>query len=510
MNFKGKETNQELKELYNKNIIYTNEIAKLYDDQNNKIINIDTVAKPAKSSNISSNISNNNSQCIAENDIKDLLKCPKKLSYIDEFKSNNKANNFIEYSSELNKKINETLTEIKNLDKQYDIIKNLELQDLVTFKTTDYFKKNEDYGTWIKSIEKSINLYNQNVKKSISLDPNVKKFTNKSYVNNNLYPDLKQLPGIVLPIIKKSLLGLLVEYKKLQCENIRLNKLQYNCKLRRNEGYMINRSLADMRKDILSLIKKSLALGETNNLPIFYEKEIFPYCRNINIQDNYLNEFYDTNNTNLSGELLKIMATNFKIDMGKINFVIFTVFNVTDNGKVNNPPNPPYININDLIYYKDILPDLDKLKKALKETIIETKNYSFYEQNTNMETVYNFERNIDTYNITQLKGKVDILLKIIQQNNPSTLIGSLESTEILQNIVYSKLICSYNENLNSNLDKIKGFKLEQYIDTQFEINDVNKSIDSNDELSSKQSNQYKQKYLKYKEKYLELKAKSKL
>ena len=69
----------------------------------------------------------------------------------------------------------------------------------------------------------------------------------------------------------------------------------FNCELRKEEGFMINKSLADMRNGIKQFIKQSIYSGENENkfLPIFYEKEIFPYCRNINIMDNYFDYFYD-------------------------------------------------------------------------------------------------------------------------------------------------------------------------------------------------------------------------
>ena len=55
-----------------------------------------------------------------------------------------------------------------------------------------------------------------------------------------------------------------------------------------------------------------------------------------------------------------------------MNFCIFTVINVTDNNVLENRPNPPYINISNLIYNLDIenkcmkdIPDYNLLKPSL-------------------------------------------------------------------------------------------------------------------------------------------------
>ena len=56
------------------------------------------------------------------------------------------------------------------------------------------------------------------------------------------------------------------------------------------------------------------------------------------------------------------MRNKFNIDTSKMNFVIFTVINVTNNGKVNNPPNPPYIKTNKLESYFTCL--TNELKKS--------------------------------------------------------------------------------------------------------------------------------------------------
>jgi hypothetical protein len=281
-----------------------------------------------------------------------------------------------------------------------------------------------------------------------------------------------------------------------QCEINRFNKLVYNCGLRRNEGYMINKSLADLRKDIQSLIKNSLKLRDDKPfLPIFYEKDVFPYCRNTIIDDrtnfDYFYDFEDPVDkstgtiNNLSGILMDIMQTKpnvdnilgFGLDFTKINFVVFTVINTSNNGKVNNPPNPPYINLNDLTYTKDVYNDKDyrdKLLKKLKAIFMELTKYSFYATNSKINelkaSVIDENYNDKGKTTEIIKNVTKLVIDIINGNNPSTLIGSLEATDMLQNTVYNKFVCSHTESLDNIVDNESGMKLNVWENDK--VNDI--------------------------------------
>lgn len=153
---------------------------------------------------------------------------------------------------------------------------------------------------------------------------------------------------------------------------------------------------------------------------------------------------------------------------------------------------------------------LKNLKKSIIDILLKTKKYNFYNNNDNLKNLFKkiegeqFENYIINSNYDKLIEITKELLLIIQSNNPSTLIGSLESTDILQNTVYNKLTCSYNKNLNSNLNKINGFEQNEWINKNKTIEQVNEILDDD----TKQL-KYSNKYLKYKQKYLELKANSK-
>jgi hypothetical protein len=257
----------------------------------------------------------------------------------------------------------------------------------------------------------------------------------------------------ILPPLKK-------KYISLQCDLIRLDKLKYNCVLRRNEGYMINKSLADLRNDIQVLIKKSLqktAKDRTTYNPIFYEKYIFPYCRNINLNDEYFDFFLKEEKNNDTGILVELMSNpeshptieGFGIDLNKINFGVFTVINLTNKLAapfVNNPPNPPYINLNDVVTHTLISPNETKMTKSGKELLNKLNKYTFYSSITNTDPLSVLSRQP---NLDDMKK----VINLIKSNNAATLIGSLEGTEILQNTAYTKLICSYNKNGVSEMAK---------------------------------------------------------
>ena len=78
----------------------------------------------------------------------------------------------------------------------------------------------------------------------------------------------------------------------------------------------------------------------------------------------------------------------------------------------------------------------------------------------------------------QIIGMGKKLIDLILTGNPSTLIGSLDSTIILQNLTYDELTC--------------------YTDSQREIGIIGKFK----KLGFK-SNEFRSKYLRYKKKYLE-------
>ena len=370
-----------------------------------------------------------------------------KWNSIYKLQKETKSKNLIEWQEKNN--VSVTAYDLLSTYYKGDLIKNLFRKELMK----NLFKKVES------SFEQMFRGGNTSMVKDKFDEVNV-------HIGSDVFKkELNELGNIYLKLLE--------DYSKELCEINRLNKLVYNCNLRKNEGFMINRSLADMRNDIQEIIKKSLVLGkegETSLTPIFFEKEIFPYCRNIqtHLNDEIFDDFYLYNpktesldskdlkkeptkiNNSVSGILLDTMINKLEVDVNKLNFAVFTVINLTNDGKTNNPPNPPYINLSQLINNRNVLlktqsnTNIKNLKETIIDIIHKTKLYSFY---NNMDAIKQFQPNenaINSYNKEVLITLANGLINTISANNPLTLIGSLESTDLLQNTTYVSIPCSYN------------------------------------------------------------------
>jgi len=149
--------------------------------------------------------------------------------------------------------------------------------------------------------------------------------------------------------------------------------------------------------------------------------------------------------------------------------------------KINNPPNPPYININIVEYYATIYNDPDKIPKLkmalLKLSLIlnmydfYVKNYKEYDGGNNDAIAF---RNLMKYTLASYYIGIDIescnlIIKIIKNNNSTTLIGSIESTEYFRLLPFEKIVCSdkismavgkkYQHTINHNLVNVLFNKL---------------------------------------------------
>ena len=300
-------------------------------------------------------------------------------------------------------------------------------------------------------------------------------------------------------------------YKQILCEEFRLTALKYNCNLRRNEGYMINKSLLDLRTDVASIILKTLQplpSGEDSSetfMPLFWDKLVHPYCRDLNVEDEILLKYYSQPKiepTALSSKILKIMDSDYRSfnnlpdedhleleTFRPMNFGVFTVINTTNNKYTNNPPIPPYINQNRLSYLTKVKLDPEELKKEILEVALnKMSTYSYYTENNKDYTEYvdklvNQNSNLEGKSPDTIKTMGEKLIKLISTANPSTLIGSLESTILLQNLTYNELTCAISKDREDIKDKFNviGYQSPNY------------SMKS-----------FKEKYIKYKSKYEKL------
>jgi hypothetical protein len=244
------------------------------------------------------------------------------------------------------------------------------------------------------------------------------------------------------------------ETLKSVCTDIRLHALIFNCRLRVMEGYMINRSLADLRERIKDEVLESIKIQDPKDpskyyLPIMYHKPTATYKTNTFIELNAYSKFVPSNKPKTNSKLLNIVRDKFGAELNNMTYVVFTVINLTNKDIVNNPPNPPFININKLNYKKELL-NITTNKNEIRKEIIQEgiklfnkiKQYKFYSDRIN-PTMLSAPLVDDIYKI----------MDIINNTNPATLIGSLVSTEIIRNPFSNSLLNSYldGSNLLSNI-----------------------------------------------------------
>jgi hypothetical protein len=293
----------------------------------------------------------------------------------------------------------------------------------------------------------------------------------------------------------------------LLCEYYRMRKLCYNCLLRVIEGYMINSTLAGLRTDAKKLIKQSLVLANHDSdsqelvktLPLAVDSDVSSFCKDADLFDtDYYKDLYSLDKVSNPEFNIIIKLKDKGLNLSRTNFIVFTVINLSGN-QVDNPPTPPYVNVNQLLLAIDKNDD-DSIRNELLNLIndLQTKNYNFYKDlkipsNRGDVTIEEIKSKPEFQNAISRKDFSIKLYDIITKTNASTLIGTLEATDALKNITYDKKICRETDS--------KVFKLFN----QKSSNTTKPFIPLSDNLNPMDLVLVKQKYFKYKNKYLELK-----
>jgi len=448
-------------------------------------------------------------------------------------------------------------------------------------------------------LDKPINIF-----KSSSLQVLVQKFLNTLMTTENskkwagIEPSKPEISFVYLPFVAQTYLTCVKEIiEQIVGDIIRLNIMDFNCKVRRKEGYGINRSLAEMQKALSKVIVRELNGKTVKN----YQDQIallksFPNADKISDKLSVLNYtsptseacyasnflFNDFTFKNLpydktitiptpiqpkpaddeSEVLLRIIFDNgylkdlnylgFGLDPRVINIdenknlapfvpkktevrptsvMVFTVINLTNNGVVNNAPNPPYLNTNNLkrIYniskfFQSILnSQLSKLDQNMKpflfaalirldekfkayglKFIERALLYEFYQKNKLINEVKKeIVEGKSTFCrlVKQVPGSTEVsiqepdktieVMDFIDGNNKTTLIGTISFdvfTQPRDYMNYKYPICDADTNANSvkNYVSTNAVSVSNYGPLEIEV---------------------KNKYLKYKNKYLALKEK---
>jgi hypothetical protein len=219
-----------------------------------------------------------------------------------------------------------------------------------------------------------------------------------------------------------------------------------------------------------------------------YDNAISPAMRNTYLEDEYFDRFISSSTSKrpISGKIMKIIQGDFKLDIDNMYIGVFTVINVTDTTDkkpTNNPPNPPYINLSKLIY--NIPYSLGGMSsddnKAVcvdvyKKLLEKTKEYSFYSNNAAFQKLYNAQNNINIkkdFKIEVYEPHIKEFIALVQQNNPSSLIGSIESTDILRSFTFDKIVSYFDNDLNKAIyNKYKSIGLEYYNQDLEQVEDI--------------------------------------
>jgi hypothetical protein len=276
------------------------------------------------------------------------------------------------------------------------------------------------------------------------------------------------------------------------------NQLKYAekiCKIRRAEGYYINYTLQQMRDDIRKTV---LAKGDGLS-PDFVNDCIKDYCEGREyecfkpeIQNNSTDNMYEPTSL-IFKNIKKYLYPNQTSDdnnafFKKILVGIFCVFNISN--IANNPPPVPYVDINELkkAFYNSTSANIAKLVQDLEKRIRKI-NYPFNDETTGNVTVDFDSLNTLKTSITKsdqdtnttdpkrdikqmyhfkaenklsggLYGKIESVIKEIDNHNASTSIGTLDFTDNIAKYITVHNTCKYNNTIEEKL-QLKEFDASQ-------------------------------------------------
>ena len=280
------------------------------------------------------------------------------------------------------------------------------------------------------------------------------------------------------------------------------------CKIRRAEGYYINYTLQQMRDDIRKTV---LAKGDGLS-PDFVNDCIKDYCEGgeyecfkPEIQNNSTDDMYEPTSLifkNIKKYLYQDKAIDNNAFFKKILVGIFCVFNISN--IANNPPPVPYVDINELkkAFYNSTSADITELVEDLEERISKT-NYPFNGDKTkttgNVTVDFNSltilkpfikpdedatDSNRDINKMSDftsenkpdedatdsnrginkmsdfigerkqsggLYGKIESVIKEIDNHNASTSIGTLDFTDNIAKYITVHNTCKYNDTIENKL-----------------------------------------------------------
>jgi hypothetical protein len=240
---------------------------------------------------------------------------------------------------------------------------------------------------------------------------------------------------------------------------------------------MINHSLKVLTDDIKGILRNSGVITDKmkNYLPIYFDKDVSSSCRDKYVKDEVF-EVFNTSNViyNPKGIVMTTIRDKFNVNLNNLNFVVINIINVSDSVGVetkdkpkkvtNNPPTPPYINLTNLIYNLPISKggmqtdfNSQTIKKEYYEIRNRLKEFNFYQNSVIFtDDIMKFKMD-DESNEENILSAVKKLLDLVKGNNPSTLIGSMETLEMLQSNI--KFLCGDNKKVDYDKVTFSGVSL---------------------------------------------------
>ena len=319
----------------------------------------------------------------------------------------------------------------------------------------------------------------------------INKFFNMPDTSNNLWTTFVGDSSITDNIVKK--LSNNTDLKQL------LEYMLYNCLVRRYEGYIINKSLGEMRNLITNLtygIVKAKLYKQENPLffliPSVWNDKIYCYGDNYKNDDNYKyfysdNEFKPSESVifnimfgkeNIENTTNTLKCNNsdnldtsdpverFDLSLTNVSISLVTLINLTASPTINNPPNPPYINVNKLKQIINILKYFKQIKKVRPQFYLDSFNAIFTPV---LEKIRDY-----------LVGKYTTIDDLIESDPPSEAIQ--EDLKGILNIIRT----STNINLKN---YVKSEKFKGKVATLLQNNELikfNNQINDGEELTEEQ------------------------
>ena len=267
-----------------------------------------------------------------------------------------------------------------------------------------------------------------------------------------------------------------IELRKgeIECDKPKLLAIAGECKKRRYEGFMINRSIRDMIKEIKSLMRVKLIRKDEDKkisyMPLCFETQIYENCLDPLKDQKIYDTFYDTPETETNSSKILQTIQGKGVNLLNLDFVVFTVINVSNN--TNNPPDPPFININDLIKHTHIIKNDTKMEEAYENVVVKLKKYKFYYPESGQTYIDQIRNIMD--NIHTPKRRAEALIEFINNVNQTTLIGTLESSDKLKHYIFNSIPCLITENTTTTPTPPVGGGKRQFIEDRNHMIDQNR------------------------------------